>query len=153
MNGIAGILELIFPLLNRIIPDVNERARVQAELAAKAQEIELAQQETIKASIEAQAQIITAEAASESWMARNWRPLFSMAVIFGFFYGIFVVPVLVAFGVPVNFPRELYVEAAAWWLSIYGGGHTVKYGLDRIADALTARANPSVPEPVPRPKR
>lgn len=85
----------------------------------------------------AQRDVIMAEATSESWIARNWRPM--VAIAFGFipfFYGL-IVPILVGwFGMPS--PRvgdellKWIMDAVVICLGGYIGGRS----LEKIATSI-----------------
>ena len=123
MIPVKEILEGILPSLKDIIPNEVERKKVENEL-----EIALA---TNLSSVAIE------EAKGESWMQRNWRPFFSFVVIFAFIYGLVLVPLISSIsGLQLLFDKSLYIDTAAWWLTIYGGGHTLKYGFDRVSDAI-----------------
>lgn len=127
MIPVKEILEGILPNLKDIIPNEVDRKKVENEL-----EIALA---TNLSSVAIE------EAKGESWMQRNWRPFFSFVVIFAFIYGLILVPLITSFsGLQLWFDKSLYVDTAAWWLTIYGGGHTLKYGFDRVSDAIQHKA-------------
>ena len=62
------IFGLISPIIDKVLPDRAEAARLKAEISAAllsgSKELELAK-----------ADIITAEANAESWLTRSWRPI------------------------------------------------------------------------------
>ena len=64
----AAILSLIVPVIEKVIPDTAAQNMLKAELSATL----LQGAGSIEAS---QAQIIAAEAQSEGWLTRNWRPI------------------------------------------------------------------------------
>lgn len=129
MIPVKEILEAVLPNLKDIIPNEAERARVENEL-----EIALASNLSSVAITEAQGQ---------SWMQRNWRPFFSFVVIFSFIYGLILLPLLNStLGIQLWFDKSLYVDTAAWWLTIYGGGHTLKYGFEKVSEAWSNKSSP-----------
>jgi len=132
MIPVKEILEALGPTLGNIIPNEVERKKVENEL-----EIALASNLS---------QVAVVEAQGQSWMQRNWRPFFSFTVILAFIYGLIVLPILNStLGIQLWFDKALYVDTAAWWLTIYGGGHTLKYGFEKVSEAIQNKA-PSEPK-------
>lgn len=131
MIPVKEILEALGPTLGSIIPNEGERKRVENEL-----EVALASNLT---------QVAVVEAQGESWMQRNWRPFFSMTIILSFIYGLILLPLLsTTLGIQLWFDKSLYVDTAAWWLTIYGGGHTLKYGFEKVSEAIQNKGASSV---------
>ena len=132
MIPVKEILESLGPTLGNIIPNEVERKKVENEL-----EIALASNLS---------QVAVVEAQGQSWMQRNWRPFFSFTVILSFIYGLIVLPILNStLGIQLWFDKALYVDTAAWWLTIYGGGHTLKYGFEKVSEAIQNKT-PSEPK-------
>lgn len=67
-DPITAALDIGGKLINRLWPDPAQRSQAQIALLEMAQKGDLAQ-------LSAQASIVTAEAASESWLASSWRPI------------------------------------------------------------------------------
>lgn len=131
MIPVKEIIEGILPNLKDIIPNEVDRKRVENEL-----EIALASNLS---------SVAITEAKGESWMQRNWRPFFSMTIIFSFIYGLILLPLLsTTLGIQLWFDKALYVDTAAWWLTIYGGGHTLKYGFEKVSEAIQNKGASSV---------
>ena len=107
-------------LKNSLVSLQNEVTKGQMELLSKAMDLE-------KKALEAQTAVLTAEANSESWMARNWRPLTMLNFV--------AVTTLHALGI-----IEMEAEMSANYLSLvklglvgYVGGRT----LEKIAPAIS----------------
>lgn len=62
------ILGMVLPIINKIIPDPQKQAEIQAELTKALINGQSALYESMKG-------VMAADAASESWMTRNARPL------------------------------------------------------------------------------
>lgn len=89
---------------------------------------------------DAQARVLVAEAAGESWIQRAWRPLTGAALGFTMVFWAVLVPVAVDwFGLPPIRVGETLLEwvftALLGFGSVYAGGRT----LEKIADRVTAR--------------
>ena len=80
------------------------------------------------------ANIILAEAKSESWIARSWRPLLMMIAIIIIANNYLIVPYANAFfGVGI----QLDLPDALWTLLTIGvGGYTLGRSSEKIADKL-----------------
>jgi hypothetical protein len=114
-------------LVDKLIPDPAQKAQAQLELAKLAQDGKLAD---IQADIN-EAQELTkraqADMVSDSWLAKNIRPMTLIAIISGYFIFAF----MSAFDMDTN---ERYVELLGQWgmliMSFYFGGRT----LEKIVD-------------------
>jgi len=72
--------------------------------------------------------LATSEAARESWFAWGWRPAMSWLLIAMWAWAIILLPVIDAvwkLGIPAP-PYDQILAFAGIWLTIYGGGHTLK---------------------------
>jgi hypothetical protein len=130
MLGIDDIIGVGMKLVDKLIPDPAAKAQAQLELAKLAQDGKLAD---IQADIN-EAQELTkrqqADMASDSWLAKNIRPMTLIAIITGYFIFAF----MSAFDMDTN---ERYVELLGQWgmliMSFYFGGRT----LEKIVDMRT----------------
>jgi len=130
MFGIDDIIGVGMKLVDKLIPDPAAKAQAQLELAKLAQDGKLAD---IQADIN-EAQELTkraqADMASDSWLAKNIRPMTLIAIISGYFIFAF----MSAFDMDTN---ERYVELLGQWgmliMSFYFGGRT----LEKIVDMRT----------------
>ena len=133
MFGIDDIIGVGMKLVDKLIPDPEQKAKAQLELAKLAQDGKLAD---IQADIN-EAQELTkraqADMASDSWLAKNIRPMTLIAIITGYFIFAF----MSAFDMDTN---ERYVELLGQWgmliMSFYFGGRT----LEKIVDMRTKNA-------------
>jgi hypothetical protein len=132
MFGIDDIIGVGMKLVDKLIPDPAQKAQAQLELAKLAQDGKLAD---IQADIN-EAQELTkraqADMASDSWLAKNIRPMTLIAIITGYFIFAF----MSAFDMDTN---ERYVELLGQWgmliMSFYFGGRT----LEKIVDMKTKK--------------
>lgn len=128
--GISAFLpfaELLAPIIDRVIPDPKEAARLKADLQTAAIEADTAL-------VQGQAQVITAEAEG-NWLQRSWRPvlMYFLMFIIGF-HMIIVPPLAVVLDVPMielvglsSVPREV------WTLLIVGmGGYIGGRTLEKV---------------------
>lgn len=86
--------------------------------------------------VAAQAQIVTAEAQSESWLSRNWRPLMMvtfMALVVNKWLGLSIL-----LGLPVVYVSE-QVENQLWLIIQIGiGGYVGGRTLEKIAPSIAS---------------
>ena len=130
MFGIDDIISVGMKLVDKLIPDPEAKAKAQLDLAKLAQEGKLAD---IQADINEQQELTKrqqADMASDSWLAKNIRPMTLIAIISGYFIFAF----MSAFDMDTN---ERYVELLGQWgmliMSFYFGGRT----LEKIIDMKT----------------
>ena len=127
MFGIDDIIGVGMKLVDKLIPDPAQKAQAQLELAKLAQDGKLAD---IQADIN-EAQELTkraqADMASDSWLAKNIRPMTLIAIISGYF----TFAMMSAFDLDTN---TAYVELLGQWgmliMSFYFGGRTLEKIMD-----------------------
>lgn len=127
MFGIDDIIGVGMKLVDKLIPDPEQKAKAQLDLAKLAQEGKLAD---IQADINEQQELTKraqADMASDSWLSKNIRPMTLIAIISGYF----VFAMMSAFDMDTN---SKYVELLGQWgmliMSFYFGGRT----LEKIVD-------------------
>jgi hypothetical protein len=127
MFGIDDIIGVGMKLVDKLIPDPAAKAQAQLDLAKLAQEGKLAD---IQADIN-EAQELTkrqqADMASDSWLAKNIRPMTLIAILVGYF----IFAMMSAFDLDTN---TKYVELLGQWgmliMSFYFGGRTLEKIID-----------------------
>jgi len=139
LAGIAALLGPIGNILNKIIPDPNERARIQSAITT---EMMKADGEFYKAA----GSVITAEATGESWMQRNWRPITMLVFVFIIANNYVLVPyvtwltdIMYARGwitTPVSIPT-LEIPQGLWGLLQIGiGGYIGSRGIEKVVGKI-----------------
>jgi len=114
-------------LIDKLIPDPEAKAKAQLELATLAQNGELAKMANETDIYKTEQNNVTerwkADAATDSWLAVNIRPLSLVAI----FVGYFLFALMSAFGYNAN---EGYVNLLGQWgmliMSAYFGGKTLE---------------------------
>lgn len=127
MIGLDDIIGYGLKIIDKLIPDPEQKAKAQLELAKLAQDGELAQ---IQADINEQQELTKrqqADMASDSWLSKNIRPLTLIAILCGYFF--------FAFASIFDYDtKSAYVELLGQWgmliMSFYFGGRT----LEKIVD-------------------
>jgi hypothetical protein len=123
MFGIDEIVSAGLKIIDKVIPDPAQKAQAQIELTKLAQEGKLAD---IQADI-TEAQELTkrlqADTSSDSWLAKNIRPMTLVAILSGYF----IFAGLSAAKIDVN---PAYVQLLGQWgmllMSFYFGGRTLE---------------------------
>jgi len=104
MFGFDDIIGQGLKIINKFVPDKELAAKLQAELST-----ELMKHEAEFVSY--QRDIIVAEAKSESWMARNWRPIMMLMFVFIIFNNHVLAGWLQSFGftyVVLTVPEDMW---------------------------------------------
>jgi len=123
MIPIAALLSIGEKVLDKVIPDPEQKAKAQAALMEMQQKGELA---VIQADIQEQEELtkrLQADMISDSWLSKNIRPMTLVAI----FVGYFIFAMMSAFGHNAN---EAYVTLLGQWgmlvMSFYFGGRTLE---------------------------
>jgi hypothetical protein len=123
MFPLDAILNIGGKLIDRLIPDPEQKAKAQLELLQMQQQGELAQ---LQADITEQQELTKrqqADMASDSWLSKNIRPMTLIAILAGYF----TFAGMSAFGHDTN---SKYVELLGQWgmliMSFYFGGRTLE---------------------------
>jgi uncharacterized membrane protein (DUF106 family) len=127
MFGIDDIISVGMKILDKVIPDPTAKAEAQAKLLELQQQGRLAELQADTAEAQELTKRQEADMASDSWLAKNIRPMTLIAIISGYFIFAF----MSAFDMDTN---ERYVELLGQWgmliMSFYFGGRT----LEKIVD-------------------
>ena len=128
---ISTILGTLAPLLNKLIPDPEQRAKAQAQI----QEALLAQQSAL---ISAAKDVMVADAQSEGWLTRNARPC---VVFWALGCMTWIVAVAPVFGlVDATLGALKAVPDNLWNVMLVGiGGYTLARGIENGAKSLGAK--------------
>ena len=131
MFPLTALLEVGSKLIDRLIPDPENKAKAQLELAKMAQDGELAKMANDTKLYEVEQENITdrwrSDMGSDSWLSKNIRPMALIAIFVAFF----LFTMMSAFGYNA---QESYVQLLGQWGQIiflaYFGGRTV----EKLAD-------------------
>ena len=127
MIGLDTIIGAGLKIIDKLIPDPEQKAKAQLELAKLAQEGKLAD---IQADMTEQQELTKrqqADMASDSWLSKNIRPMTLIAILCGYFF--------FAFASIFDFDtKTAYVELLGQWgmliMSFYFGGRTLEKIID-----------------------
>ena len=132
MNFLA-ILQMINPLIDRFFPDKEKADEAKAEMARIAAQAEAAQAQADAAKMESQSKVIVAEANSQSYAARNWRPHLMYCLMLTYPMNWIVFPLLRGFGIDIP---VLPIPTEYWTvLSIGLGGYIGVEGIKQYSAA------------------
>jgi hypothetical protein len=126
MFGIDDIVAVGMKLVDKLIPDPAQKAQAQLDLAKLAQEGQLAE---LQADMNEQNNISDrwkADLSSDSWLAKNIRPMSLIAI----FSGYFLFAMMSAFGMDAN---EAYVTLLGNWGMLVFGAYFGSRSLEKVA--------------------
>lgn len=120
---LSSILSLGSSLIDRLLPDPAQKAQAQITLLEMAQKGELAE-------LTARAGIVQTEAASEHWLAANWRPLLMLT------FGALIVARWFGWTAP-NLSQEEYLKL--WDIVELGiGGYVIGRSAEKIIPSIAS---------------
>jgi hypothetical protein len=137
MFGLDALLNIGGKLIDKLIPDPEQKAKAQIDLAKMAQDGELAKMANDTKLFEVEQTNVSdrwkADMSSDSWLSKNIRPLALIAIFVAFF----LFTMMSAFGYNA---QEGFVNLLGQWGQIiflaYFGGRTV----EKLAD-MRKKAN------------
>lgn len=127
MFPLTAILDIGSKLIDKLIPDPEQKAKAQLELMQMQQTGELAQ---LNADISEQQEVTKrqqADMASDSWLSKNIRPMSLIAI----FTGYFTFAMMSAFGHNAN---EAYVQLLGNWGMLVFGFYFGSRSLEKITE-------------------
>jgi hypothetical protein len=127
MFGIDDIIGVGMKILDKVIPDPVAKAEAQAKLVELQQQGYLADLAADTADSQEVTKRAQADMASDSWLAKNIRPMTLIAILVGYF----TFAMMSAFDIDTN---KTYVELLGQWgmliMSFYFGGRTLEKIID-----------------------
>jgi len=127
MLPLAALLDVGMKVLDKVIPDPEQKAKAQAALMEMQQKGELAK---IQADIQEQEELtkrLQADMASDSWLSKNIRPMALIAV----FAAYFLFAMMSAYGHNAN---EVYVTLLGQWGMLIFSFYFGSRGMEKIAE-------------------
>ena len=133
MFALDALLNVGGKLIDKLIPDPEQKAKAQLELAKMAQDGELAKMANETKLYEVEQENVTkrveADMASDSWLSKNIRPMTLLFLLAA--YSGFAVASIFEYET-----RGAYVELLGQWgmlvMSFYFGGRTMEKIADRV---------------------
>lgn len=129
---VAPLLGKVFDVVDQAVTDKDLAAQIKAQIQVKSMEIDHSEFVT---EITEQSKIIQAEAGSQSWMARNWRP--SIMMLFGIIIlNNYILNPWISAMFGVNVMMEIPPEM--WGLLKLGiGGYIASRGIEKVAPGVS----------------
>jgi len=127
MLPLAALLDVGMKVLDKVIPDPEQKAKAQVALMEMQQKGELAK---IQADIQEQEELtkrLQADMASDSWLSKNIRPMALIAV----FAAYFLFAMMSAYGHNAN---EVYVTLLGQWGMLIFSFYFGSRGAEKIAE-------------------
>jgi hypothetical protein len=129
-DPVSAIFDVGSKLIDRLIPDPAQKDKAKLDLIQMQQQGQLAELAADSTEMQELTKRLQADMASDSWLAKNIRPMTLIAILGGYF----VFAVGSAFNVSVT---EKYVELLGQWgmliMSFYFGGRTLEKIIDMKA--------------------
>jgi hypothetical protein len=133
MIGLDSLLNIGGKLIDKLIPDPEQKAKAQLELTKLAQDGELAKManetELYKTEQNNLTERVQADMASDSWLSKNIRPMTLIFLLIA--YSGFAIASIFEYET-----RGAYVELLGQWgmlvMSFYFGGRTLEKITDRV---------------------
>ena len=130
MFPLEAIFDIGNKLIDKLIPDPAAKAQAQQKLIELQQQGQLAELQADQTEAQELTKRLQADMGSDSWLAKNIRPMTLIAILAGYFIFAF----MSAFGMDTN---ETYVQLLGQWgmliMSFYFGGRTLEKIMDMKA--------------------
>ena len=130
MFPLEAIFDIGNKLIDKLIPDPAAKAQAQQKLIELQQQGQLAELQADQTEAQELTKRLQADMGSDSWLAKNIRPMTLIAILAGYFIFAF----MSAFGMDTN---ETYVQLLGQWgmliISFYFGGRTLEKIMDMKA--------------------
>jgi len=125
--GIDDIIGAGLKIIDKVIPDPAQKAQAQLELQKLAQDGKLAELQADMNEANNISDRWKADLSSDSWLAKNIRPISLIAI----FSGYFIFAMMSAFGMNAN---ESYVQLLGNWGMLVFGAYFGSRSLEKITE-------------------
>lgn len=127
---IGNIFTSIVSIIDKIIPDPTAAAEAKWKLLQLEQSGELGK-------ITKQSEVVIAEAQSESWIAKNWRPITMLSFVFIIVNNFIISPYAAAFGLELPY---LDIPPNMWTLLEIGlGGYIIGRSAEKCIETWKSK--------------
>lgn len=123
-KALSAITGPLFGVIDKAITDKDEAARLKHEIQTQLIDAE-------NSALKAQMQVVLAEAAGESWLQRNWRPILMLTIVAIIGNNYLLAPYLSAMfgvGLYLDLPERLW-DLMTLGVGGYVAGRTVDKGI------------------------
>lgn len=128
-----GLLDGVSGILGKVVTTDKDRLELQAKLDELANNFTLQMAQLDGQLAVEQAKVIMAETNSQSWLARNWRPLFMLVLIYIVFHNYVLAPIFSLHAVEIVPDMWALMKMA---MTGYIGGRTAEKIVPQIVTAL-----------------
>lgn len=134
---ITGLVKEVGGVIDSLSTSKEEKLEAQAKLLAiqTAFTVRLTELDTQFAA--EQAKVIVAEAQSESWLTRNWRPLLMLTFTYIIAHNFVLAPLFSLASLPI--PEQMW-ELLKLGIGGYIGGRSAEYIAEQIGKGMAAKA-------------
>src|SRR2546426_6920329 len=94
LNPVKALADVASGIIGKFVADPNEKLALQREVLEAQTALSSKAMDLQAQLVDAQAKVITAEATSQSWLARNWRPLLMLTFTFIVAWNYIIVPIV-----------------------------------------------------------
>jgi hypothetical protein len=128
-GGVSGVFDGVRNIIGAFVADPDKKLAAATELSKLQIDFQEKQIEAEKSFAEQQASVIISEAKSDSWLARNWRPITMLSFVFIIVWNFVVVPLF--HQTPVGIPEGM------WSLLDIGiGGYIGARTVEKVSDTI-----------------
>lgn len=135
-GGLSGILDGVKGIIGSFVTDPNAKLQATQKLAELEVSFKEKQIEAERDFAASQASVVIAEAKSDSWLARNWRPITMLTFVFIIVWNYVIVGTIGAFYPVVH---VIQVPPDMWNLLEIGiGGYIGARTVEKVVDKITS---------------
>lgn len=135
-SPLAAIMQATNEIIGKFVADPNAKLQLQRELAEAEQAFRMKMLDADMNLAQQQAQTIMAEAKSDSWLARNWRPMLMLTFTFVVAWNFIVAP-LFHVG-KTDIPPDMW-DLLKLGITGYIVGRSAEKIAPAVADAITSK--------------
>lgn len=135
-GGLSGLTDSVKGILDKFITDPEKALEAKLQVQQMAHDLQVRGLEADRDFAVQQASVITAEAKSESWIARNWRPITMLVFVYIIAHNYIFVTLFHLQSVPI--PPDMWTLLKIG-IGGYIAGRSVEKISDGVASAVAAR--------------
>lgn len=134
-GGFSGILGSVNDIIGKFVADPKDKIAAQLEVTKIGTDYQIQVLQADRDLAVQQASVVTAEAKSDSWLARNWRPITMLTFVFIIVWNYIVVGTIGAF---VDRIHVIEIPPDMWGLLKLGiGGYIGARTVEKVAPGVT----------------
>jgi hypothetical protein len=133
-----SVTNKVLDIVDEKIEDVDLKNKLKAEIQKELINLQSQYLELIKYQLDTYKEIVKSELSSDSWLAKNWRPIVAIMLALVWFYSISPIPVLIAHYYNID-PKLLMLsqEDKSTVLYLLSGAFMVSYGIGRTIEKIS----------------